>query len=65
MTFAEIRYGIEMVGDLIRRAELNDWLAPCGTHSRAGAESWPHTDGGRPRMDCAFKTRVRGHHCCH
>ena len=26
MTFAEIRYGIEMVDDAIRRAELNDWL---------------------------------------
>jgi toxin FitB len=25
-TLAEIRYGIEMVGDPIRRAELNDWL---------------------------------------
>lgn len=27
VTFAEIRYGIEAVGDPIRRAELNDWLA--------------------------------------
>ena len=26
VTFAEIRYGIETVGDRIRRAELNDWL---------------------------------------
>jgi predicted nucleic acid-binding protein len=26
VTFAEIRYGIEMVSDPIRRAELNDWL---------------------------------------
>lgn len=26
VTFAEIRYGIEMVDDPIRRAELNDWL---------------------------------------
>lgn len=26
VTFAEIRYGIERVGDPIRRAELNDWL---------------------------------------
>ena len=26
-TLAEIRYGIEVVGDPIRRAELNDWLA--------------------------------------
>jgi len=26
VTFAEIRYGIEMVTDPIRRAELNDWL---------------------------------------
>ena len=26
VTFAEIRYGIEMVGNPIRRAELNDWL---------------------------------------
>ncbi|MFZ5556743.1 MAG: type II toxin-antitoxin system VapC family toxin [Pseudomonadota bacterium] len=26
VTFAEIRYGIEMVDDAIRRAELNDWL---------------------------------------
>ena len=26
ITFAEIRYGIETVGDPIRRAELNDWL---------------------------------------
>lgn len=25
-TFAEILYGIEVVGDPIRRAELNDWL---------------------------------------
>ena len=25
-TFAEFRYGIEMVGDPVRRAELNDWL---------------------------------------
>lgn len=27
VTIAEIRYGIEMVGNPIRRAELNDWLA--------------------------------------
>ena len=26
VTLAEIRYGIETVGDPIRRAELNDWL---------------------------------------
>ncbi len=26
VTFAEIRYGIETVGDPIRRSELNDWL---------------------------------------
>jgi predicted nucleic acid-binding protein len=26
MTFAEIRFGIEAVGDPVRRAELNDWL---------------------------------------
>ena len=26
VTFAEIRYGIEAVGDPIRRAELHDWL---------------------------------------
>ncbi|MBK8335045.1 MAG: type II toxin-antitoxin system VapC family toxin [Sterolibacteriaceae bacterium] len=26
VTFAEIRFGIETVGDPIRRAELNDWL---------------------------------------
>ena len=26
VTFAGIRYGIEMVDDAIRRAELNDWL---------------------------------------
>jgi predicted nucleic acid-binding protein len=26
VTFAEIRYGIDAVGDPIRRAELNDWL---------------------------------------
>jgi len=26
VTFAQIRYGIEAVGDPIRRAELNDWL---------------------------------------
>jgi hypothetical protein len=26
VTFAEIRYGIEMVGDPVRRAELNAWL---------------------------------------
>ena len=26
VTFAEIRFGIEAVGDPIRRAELNDWL---------------------------------------
>ena len=26
VTFAEIRYGVEMVGDPVRRAELNDWL---------------------------------------
>lgn len=26
VTFAEIRYGIEMVSDPIRRAELGDWL---------------------------------------
>lgn len=26
VTFAEIRYGIETLGDPIRRAELNDWL---------------------------------------
>ena len=27
VTFAEIRFGIELVGDASRRAELNDWLA--------------------------------------
>jgi toxin FitB len=27
VTFAEIRFGIELVGDAARRAELNDWLA--------------------------------------
>jgi toxin FitB len=26
VTLAEIRYGIETVGDPVRRAELNDWL---------------------------------------
>ena len=26
VTFAEIRFGIEAVGDSIRRSELNDWL---------------------------------------
>jgi predicted nucleic acid-binding protein len=26
VTFAEIRFGIEAIGDPIRRAELNDWL---------------------------------------
>jgi len=26
VTFAEIRYGIEMVGNPIRRAELDDWV---------------------------------------
>ncbi len=26
ITFAEIRFGIETVGDPIRRSELNDWL---------------------------------------
>ncbi|MBP6463512.1 MAG: type II toxin-antitoxin system VapC family toxin [Rubrivivax sp.] len=26
VTFAEVRFGIEAVGDPIRRAELNDWL---------------------------------------
>jgi predicted nucleic acid-binding protein len=26
VTFAEIRFGIETVGDPIRRAEINDWL---------------------------------------
>ena len=26
VTFAEIHYGIEAVGDPIRRAELSDWL---------------------------------------
>ena len=26
VTFAEIRFGIDMVADPIRRAELNDWL---------------------------------------
>ena len=26
VTFAEIRYGIETVGNPVRRAELNDWL---------------------------------------
>lgn len=26
VTFAEIRFGIEAVGDAIRRAKLNDWL---------------------------------------
>jgi predicted nucleic acid-binding protein len=26
VTFAEIRFGIEAVGDAVRRAELNDWL---------------------------------------
>jgi len=28
VTFAEIRFGIELVTDANRRAELNDWLAP-------------------------------------
>jgi predicted nucleic acid-binding protein len=27
VSFAEIRFGIEVVGDVNRRAELNDWLA--------------------------------------
>lgn len=27
VTLAEIRFGIELVGDATRRAELNDWLA--------------------------------------
>jgi predicted nucleic acid-binding protein len=27
VTFAEIRFGIELVADACRRAELNDWLA--------------------------------------
>jgi predicted nucleic acid-binding protein len=27
VTFAEIRYNIELVADASRRAELNDWLA--------------------------------------
>jgi hypothetical protein len=27
VTFAEIRYGIEMTSSAMRRAELNDWLA--------------------------------------
>jgi toxin FitB len=27
VTFAEIRFGIELVSDASRRAELNDWLA--------------------------------------
>jgi hypothetical protein len=27
VTFAEIRFGIELVGDASRRAELNDWPA--------------------------------------
>ena len=27
VTFAEIRFGIEMVSDLTRRAELHDWLS--------------------------------------
>lgn len=27
VTFAEIRYGIELVKDVTRRMELNDWLA--------------------------------------
>lgn len=27
VTFAEIRFGVELVGDAGRRAELNDWLA--------------------------------------
>jgi predicted nucleic acid-binding protein len=27
VTFAEIRFGIERIGDATRRAELNDWLA--------------------------------------
>ena len=26
VTFAEIRYGIELVGDSLRRSSLNDWL---------------------------------------
>jgi len=26
VTFAEIRFGIEAVGDAVRRSELNDWL---------------------------------------
>jgi hypothetical protein len=27
VTFAEIRFGVERVGDAAKRAELNDWLA--------------------------------------
>jgi toxin FitB len=27
VTFAEIRFGVELVADATRRAELNDWLA--------------------------------------
>jgi toxin FitB len=36
VTLAEIRYGIERLSDLVRRSELNDWLAhqvrPMFTH---------------------------------
>jgi hypothetical protein len=34
VTFAEIRFGIEAVGDAVRRAELNDWLVPQVRHLR-------------------------------
>jgi predicted nucleic acid-binding protein len=31
VTFAEIRFGIELVADASKRAELNDWLAHAAT----------------------------------
>ena len=44
VTLAEIRFGIELVTDASRRAELNDWLAHTyGRHSSSGFSRSPRT----------------------
>jgi len=42
VTLSEIRFGIELVGELTRRAELNDWLANKGAPHVRGPRSPGH-----------------------
>ena len=50
VTFAEIRFGIEQVADVTRRAELNDWLThkvrPMASEGINGVSCRDRTDVG-------------------